>query len=100
MEGFTSAARASHMQARVVVGYAISWAIDARLVVAALNATSVSRRTPRGCICQTDRVAQYASARYRELLAHHGLIGSMSRRGNPYDKQADQSLTQTLRVSQ
>jgi Integrase core domain len=30
--------------------------------------------------------AQYASEVYRELLTTHGLIGSMSRRGNPYDK--------------
>jgi hypothetical protein len=29
--------------------------------------------------------AQYASEVYRQLLADHGLVGSMSRRGNPYD---------------
>jgi putative transposase len=28
---------------------------------------------------------QYASEGYREILAQHGFIGSMSRRGNPYD---------------
>jgi hypothetical protein len=31
------------------------------------------------------RGSQYASEVYRELLAAHGLAGSMSRRGNPYD---------------
>jgi putative transposase len=30
--------------------------------------------------------AQYAASLDRELLAEHGLIGSMGRRGNPYDK--------------
>jgi putative transposase len=31
------------------------------------------------------RGSQYAAGTYRELLARHGLIGSMGRRGNPYD---------------
>ena len=35
------------------------------------------------------RGSQYASEVYRELLATHGLIGSMSRRGNPYDNAKD-----------
>jgi hypothetical protein len=29
--------------------------------------------------------AQYASEVYRQLLAENGLVGSMGRRGNPYD---------------
>src|SRR5271157_2630134 len=29
--------------------------------------------------------AQYASELYRQLLAENGLVGSMGRRGNPYD---------------
>ena len=28
---------------------------------------------------------QYAAEPYRRVLADHGLVGSMSRRGNPYD---------------
>jgi putative transposase len=33
----------------------------------------------------SDRGSQYAAEKYRELLAEHGLRGSMGRRGNPYD---------------
>ena len=70
---------------RRVVGYAIGRSIDVRLAVAALAAAIASRWPPAGCICHTDRGSQDASARYRALLAEHGLVGSMSRRGNPFD---------------
>jgi len=42
--------------------------------------------------------AQYASEAYRELLATHGLTGSMSRRGNPYDNAKAESFMKTLKV--
>ena len=82
---------------RRVVGYAIARSIDARLAVAALEAAIALRRPPRGCICHTDRGSQYASARYRELLAHHGLVGSMSQRGNPFDNSKAERLHQDPR---
>ena len=81
--GFVYVALVLDAWSRPVVGYAISRAIDARLAVAALQAAIASRQPPPGCICHTDRGAQYASARYRERLAQHALTGSMSRRGNP-----------------
>ena len=63
----------------------------------AVKTTIAARRPPPGCIGHTDRGFQYASARYRQLLAQHGLIGSMSRRGNPYDAKAA-SFNKTLKV--
>ena len=41
---------------------------------------------------------QYASEPYRELLAAHKLVGSMSRRGNPYDNAKAESFMKTLKV--
>jgi putative transposase len=38
-----------------------------------------------GCMHHSDRGSQYAAERYRHLLTVHGLVGSMGRRGNPYD---------------
>ena len=70
---------------RRVVGYALSRRIDARLAVAALQAAIQARDPPRGCVHHSDRGSQYASEAYRELLHAHGLVGSMGRRGNPYD---------------
>ena len=79
--GFVYVALVLDAWSRRVVGYAVGRSIDTRLPLAALTAAIGSRRPPAGCICHTDRGSQYASARYRELLADHGLIGSMSRRG-------------------
>ena len=39
-----------------------------------------------------------AASAYRELLAQHGLIGSMGRRGNPYDNAKAESFIKTLKV--
>ena len=41
---------------------------------------------------------QYASEIYRALLTTHGLVGSMSRRGNPYDNAKAESFMKTLKV--
>ena len=83
---------------RRVVGYAISRSIDARLAAAALKAAIQARGPPNGCLHHSDRGSQYASELYRQLLADHGLVGSMSRRGNPYDNAKAESFMKTLKV--
>jgi putative transposase len=82
---------------RRVIGYAIGRSIDARLAVAALK-TAVRARQPKGCIHHSDRGSQYASEIYRNVLADHGLVGSMGRRGNPYDNAKAESFMKTLKV--
>jgi len=81
---------------RRVVGYAIGRSIDARLVIAALKSAIRERDPPKGCIHHSDRGSQYASADYRKLLAAHGLVGSMSHRGNPYDNAKAESFMKKL----
>jgi len=83
---------------RRVVGYAISRSIDARLAIAALKVAIQTRRPPKGCVHHSDRGSQYASEDYRKLLAKHGLVGSMGRRGNPYDNAKAESFMKTLKV--
>ncbi len=83
---------------RRVVGYALSRSIDARLVVAALKAAIADRRPLPGCVHHSDRGSQYASEAHRALLKAHGLVGSMSRRGNPYDNAKAESFMKTLKV--
>jgi putative transposase len=70
---------------RRVVGYALGRQIDTRLTLAALRAAIRARRPPAGLIHHSDHGAQYAAQAYRNELAAHGLVGSMGRRGNPYD---------------
>jgi len=83
---------------RRVVGYAISRTIDARLTLAALKAAIRSRAPPTGCVHHSDRGSQYAAGAYRKLLAENGLLGSMGRRGNPYDNAKAESFMKTLKV--
>ena len=76
--GFIYLAAVLDAWSRKVVGYAISRSMDARVAMAALKAAVHSRAPPKGCIHYSDRGSQYASEAYRELLAAHGLTGSMS----------------------
>lgn len=83
---------------RLIVGYAIGHSIDARLTVAALRTAIDLRKPPPGCIHHSDRGPQYAAEIYRQLIADHGLLGSMGRRGNPYDNAKAESFMKTLKV--
>jgi hypothetical protein len=42
--------------------------------------------------------AQYAAELYRGMLTINGLVGSMGRRGNPYDNAKAESFMKTLKV--
>jgi putative transposase len=97
-EGFAYVAVILDAWSRKAIGYAISRSIDVRLTLAALNA-AIDRRRPRpGCIHHTDRGSRYAAQGYREALLRHGLVGSMVRRGNPYDNPKAESFMKTLKV--
>jgi putative transposase len=96
--GFVYVAVILDAWSRRVVGYAISRSIDARLTIAALNAAIERRKPPSGCVHHSDRGSQYAAERYREILAAHGLVGSMGRRGNPYDNAKAESFMKTMKV--
>jgi putative transposase len=96
--GFVYLAAILDAWSRRVVGYAISRSIDARLVVAALKAAINTRHPTPGCVHHSDRGSQYASEPYRAVLREHGLLGSMGRRGNPYDNAKAESFMKTLKV--
>jgi putative transposase len=85
---------------RRVVGYAISLHMGEQLTVAALRAALADRRPAPGCIHHSDRGSQYAATGYRSLLEQHGLVGSMSRRGNPYDNAQAESFMKTLKYEE
>ena len=96
--GFVYVAVILDAWSRRVVGYAISRSIDARLTLAALAAAIEGRKPQPGCVHHSDRGSQYAAAAYRGHLAAHGLVGSMGRRGNPYDNAKAESFMKTLKV--
>jgi len=99
-KGFVYLAAVLDAWSRRVVGYALARRLDTRLALAALNVAIETRRPPPGCIHHSDRGTQYASEGYREILAQHGFIGSMSRRGNPYDNAKAESFMKTLKCEE
>jgi transposase InsO family protein len=82
---------------RRVVGWAMSPILDAPLVSAALRLALSQRRPARSLILHSDRGSQFASAAYRQLLAEHGLVASMSRPGNCYDNAFIESFWSSLK---
>ena len=82
---------------RKVVGYALGNTLETRLTLAALDAALQSRRPAEGLIHHSDRGSQYAAKPYRERLDLHGIRGSMSRKGNPYDNAKAESFMKTLK---
>ena len=73
------------LYARKVVGWAMAPTMHAELVCAALQLAIAQRQLAPGLIVHSDRGSQYASALHQALLARHGLVGSMSRKGNCWD---------------
>ena len=73
------------LHSRKIVGWAMATAMPAALVCTALQMAIVQRNPAAGLIVHSDRGTQYASAEHQALLAKHGLVGSMSRKGNCWD---------------
>ena len=82
---------------RRVIGWAMSPLLDAPLVSAALRMALAQRRPAQSLILHSDRGSQFASAAYRQLLAEHGLVASMSRPGNCYDNAFIESFWSSLK---
>lgn len=82
---------------RRVVGWSMGAHLDARLMLDALQMAINRRQPPPGLVVHSDRGAQYASLEYRERLARHGLLASMSRKGNCYDNAFVESFWSSLK---
>lgn len=73
------------LYSRKIVGWAMAPTMPAELVCAALQMAIAQRQPPAGLIVHSDRGSQYASELHRALLTRHGLLVSMSRKGNCWD---------------
>jgi putative transposase len=83
---------------RLAVGWAMSDRITDALTLDALGMALARRRPPQGLLHHSDRGSQYASGDYQRLLARHGIVGSMSRRGNCWDNAVAESFFATIKV--
>ena len=82
---------------RRVVGWAMSPQMGQKLALDALAMALARRHPPRGLIHHSDRGSQYASRHYRQRLATHGIVCSMSRRGDCWDNAVAESFFATLK---
>jgi putative transposase len=82
---------------RRVVGWALGETLEADLTLSALRMAIGERRPRPGLVHHSDRGVQYACGAYRALLQQHGMRGSMSRKGNPYDNAFAESFMKTLK---
>jgi len=95
--GWTYLAIVLDLYARRVVGWAVEPTLATPLVLTALRRALATRRVPRGLIHHSDRGSQYASGAYRQVLAHHGVIASMSRVGDCWDNAPVESFFSGLK---
>jgi transposase InsO family protein len=96
-EGTLYVAGIKDLCTRKIVGLSMGARMPAELVIAALR-LAVGRENPGpGLIHHSDRGSQYASHAFQEELAAHGLICSMSGKGNCYDNASMESFWGTLK---
>lgn len=85
LEGWLYLAAVLDLHDRQVVGWAMAGHMRTGLVRDALEMALGRRQPPQGLLHHSDRGSQYASHEYRQLLEHHGVTASMSRKGNCWD---------------
>jgi transposase InsO family protein len=85
---------------RRVIGWALGRTLEAKLALEALQMALGRGRVAPGLVHHSDRGVQYASKDYVELLTEHGILISMSRRGNPYDNAQAESFIKTLKYEE
>jgi putative transposase len=96
-EGWLYLAAVEDLHSRRIVGWSMSERIDSRLVVDALEMATSHRLPGAGLVAHSDRGSRYASEHYRRALAEHGIVCSMSRRGNCWDNAPMESFFATLK---
>lgn len=97
-EGWLYLAAIVDIYSRKVVGWAMDERMTSDLVIKALNMAIYQRRPGKGLIHHSDRGCQYASYLYQNTLQKHGIICSMSRKGNCWDNAVMESFFHTLKT--
>jgi putative transposase len=84
-EGWIYLAVVIDLYSRRVVGWSMDRRMKKALVIRALIMAISLRKPPPGLIHHSDRGSQYASHTYQDMLRQHGMVASMSRKGNCWD---------------
>ena len=96
-EGWLYLATVIDLYSRKVVGWSMDDTMKVSLVNDALTMALTHRKPAKGLIWHTDRGSQYASYSHKDLLQQHGIVQSMSRKGNCWDNAVAESFFKTLK---
>lgn len=95
--GFLYLAVLLDLFARKVVGWAMHERPNLEVTLRALDMALAHRRPAPGLVHHTDQAPLYSAYEYRERMRAHGLVASMSARGNCYDNAVVESFFSNLK---
>jgi putative transposase len=82
---------------REILGWSMSWSLETKVVLDALNMATKKVGPDAKIIFHSDRGSQYASEAYRRMLKNKNVRPSMSRKGNCYDNAYVESWFSSLK---
>jgi transposase InsO family protein len=97
-EGWLYLAVVIDLASRKVVGWSMKNRMSRSLVVSALKSAVLRRRPGAGTLFHSDQGSQYASNDFQAVLREHGMIASMSRKGECWDNAVAESFFGTLKA--
>jgi len=99
-EGWLYLAALIDLSSRRVVGWSIDSSLEENLTMRALRMALISRKIRLGVrmLHHSDQGSQFVATDYRSTLNEHGIIQSMSRKGNCWDNAVAESFFATLKT--
>lgn len=96
--GWLYLATVMDLYSRKLIGWSMSRSNSIRLASDALQMAVAQRDNLKGLILHSDRGVPYASQEYQNLMKRHGIICSMSRKGNCWDNAPMESFYHSLKT--
>jgi putative transposase len=97
-EGWLYLATVIDLFSRKIIGWSMNSNMKADLVNNAMLMAIWQRKPSKGLMWHTDRGSQYCSESHSKLIRQHGIIQSMSRKGNCWDNAVAESFFHTIKV--
>ena len=95
--GWLYLATVMDLYSRKIVGWSMDTNMKASLVNDAITMAIWQRRPAKGLIWHSDRGSQYCAKSHREILKDHGIVQSMSRKGDCWDNATSESFFSILK---
>jgi len=97
-EGWLYLAVVLDLFSRQVVGWSLNNRMSRQLVINALRMAIWRRQPLSGLIFHSDRGSQYCSNEFQKMLKIHGMVSSMSLKGNCWDNAVAESFFGSLKT--